>query len=160
MAIASPVFFDTSVLVAGTIDLGTDSVAPLRVLGAVADGRIGEAATSWHCCLEFLSVTTRLPPEYRLTPEDAVRIVRDDILPSWSVCDLPRKGRSDFLDVLARDRIVGGHIYDAQFAEVARHSGASVVVTENRRHFTSLVQHGVRVLTSGVFVVEAGLRSR
>ena len=49
-------------------------------------------------------------------------------------------------------------IYDAHIAEVAFRSGAHTLVTDNRRHFTSLLRHGVRVLTTAEFVEE--LRKR
>jgi predicted nucleic acid-binding protein len=42
--------------------------------------------------------------------------------------------------------VAGGRIYDAHIAEIARLAGASIVVTDNRRHFTILMKHGVRVL--------------
>lgn len=57
MAVVTPIFFDTSVIVAGAIDFGPSSVAPLRVLGAVASKRLEAPMTSWHCCLEFFAVT-------------------------------------------------------------------------------------------------------
>lgn len=65
MARLKDVFFDTSVLVAGMVDLGAGSQGALTVLDAVADGRVDDPKTAWHCCLEFFSVTTRLPEEYR-----------------------------------------------------------------------------------------------
>jgi len=39
------------------------------------------------------------------------------------------------LRAAARDAIVGGRLYDAHIAEIARSAGAGVVVTDNRRHF-------------------------
>jgi predicted nucleic acid-binding protein len=44
------------------------------------------------------------------------------------------------------ERVAGGRIYDSHIAEVARRTGAEVVVTANRRHFSALMQHGIRVL--------------
>lgn len=57
-------FFDTSILIAGSIDFGHSSQPALLLMDAVADG-----ASAWHCCLEFYSVTMRLPEEYRLELE-------------------------------------------------------------------------------------------
>jgi predicted nucleic acid-binding protein len=152
--LVSPLFFDTSVIVAGTIDFGISSEAALRVLGAIALGRLEPPATAWHCCLEFFAVTTRLPPEYRLTPTDSVRILQDDVLARWTVCDLPAGDRSEFLSGLVRDRVVGGRLYDAHIAETARLAGARTVVTENPRHFTGLLRQGVRVLSAAEFVAD------
>jgi len=61
-------FLDTSVLLAGLIDFGPQSAPAQRLLHAVAEKELQNAATAWHCCLEFFSVSTRLPPEFRLTP--------------------------------------------------------------------------------------------
>jgi hypothetical protein len=53
------------------------------------------------------------------------------------------------------DRTVGGRIYDAHIAEIARLGGVRVVVTDDRRHFTTLLRAGVRVLTTEEFATEA-----
>lgn len=148
MAGIAEIFFDTGVLVAGNVDLGEASASPLRLLDAVAEGEIGRPLTAWHCCLEFFSVTTRLPEEYRLAPAEALRFLREEILPRFEVHDLPPASREPFLASLAAEGIAGGRIYDAHIGEVALRAGARAVVTDNRRHFTPLMRHGVPVLTS------------
>lgn len=148
MAGVAEIFFDTGILVAGNVDLGEASEIPLRLLDAVAEGEIERAMTAWHCCLELYSVTTRLPEEYRLPPEEALRFLREEILERFEVHDLPPGSREDFLGYLAAEGIVGGRIYDAYIGEVAFRAGARAVVTDNRRHFTPLMRHGVPVLTS------------
>ena len=148
MAGLSNVFLDTNVLLAGLIDFGERSTAPMGLLDAVAAGRIDGPLTAWHCCLEFYSVATRLPEEYRLTPERALRFVQEEILARYEVVALPATHRQSFLTAAVAEGIVGGRIYDAHIAEVARRHGADTVVTDNRRHFTSLLRHGVRVLES------------
>jgi predicted nucleic acid-binding protein len=130
------------------VDLGNDSEAALSVLDAIVDGRIERPRTAWHCCLEFFSVTTRLPEEYRLEPETALRFLSEEILPRFDVFQLPEAAYREFLAVAVGDAAAGGRIYDAHIAEIARRSGARIVVTDNRRHFTSLMRHGVRVLDS------------
>ena len=55
------VFLDTSVLLAGLIDLGPQSAPAQSVLHGVAEKTIQGAGTARHCCLEFLAVATRLP---------------------------------------------------------------------------------------------------
>lgn len=155
MAPLAPLFLDTSVMVAGTIDLGISSRAPFRMLEAIAAGDLDPPSTAWHCCLEFFAVVTRLPPEYRLTPADAHRILDEDVLDRWTIVDLPASGRRDFFRDVVRDRVVGGRLYDAHIAEVARSAGARTVVTENRRHFTSLLREGVRVLSAAELTADA-----
>lgn len=154
MAGLTGTFFDTSVLIAGVIDFGPSSQHALLLMDAVADGRIERPMTAWHCCLEFYSVTTRLPEEYRLDPEVALRLLREEILPRFSVHDLPAESRESFLVSSAGEGTIGGRIYDAHIAEIARQAGARLVATENRRHFTPLLRHGIRVLVSAELVEE------
>lgn len=149
---AVEVFFDTSVLLGGLIDLGPQSGPAQSILHAVAEKKITPPATAWHCCLEFFSVSTRLPPEFRLVPDDAVRLLEEEVFARMSVHDLPAGDRRPMLRLLAEDRISGGRIYDVHIAEVARAMGAKVIVTDNRRHFLSALRHGLRVETPPEFL--------
>jgi predicted nucleic acid-binding protein len=157
VAALGPVFLDTSVLVAGVVDIGQPSAGSQRVLDAVADGRIPDSQTAWHCCLEMYSVLTRLPAEYRLSPEEAVRLLQTEILARLRVFQLPGDSFAAFLPTLADERISGGRVYDAHIAEIARLAGSRIVLTANRRHFVSLLAHGIRVLTPEEFVEHATL---
>jgi predicted nucleic acid-binding protein len=156
--VAVSVFLDTSVLLAGLVDFGPQSAPAQSLLHAVAEKRVPDAATAWHCCLEFFSVATRLPPEFRVSPADAAMLLREEVFSRMAVHDLPATDRMAMLQAAARDSIAGGRIYDAHIAEVARRAGANVVVTDNRRHFLSALRHGMRVETPDEFV--AGLRSK
>lgn len=151
-------FLDTSVILAGLIDVGPQSAPAQSVLHAVAEKRIRDAATAWHCCLEFYSVATRLPPEFRVAPADALRLLEEEIFGRMAVHDLPAGSRRDLLRAAARDQIGGGRIYDAHIAEVARAAGATVIVTDNRRHFLAALRHGLRVETPGEFL--DGIRNK
>jgi predicted nucleic acid-binding protein len=146
------VFLDTSVLVAGLIDFGPQSARAHSLLHAVAEKTVAPATTAWHCCLEFYSVSTRLPVEYRLAPGDAARLVEEEIFARMSVHDLPGGERLPLLRAAAHDAIGGGRIYDAHIAEVARAAKASVIVTDNRRHFLAALRHGIRVETPAEFL--------
>lgn len=157
MAAVTGVFLDTSILLGGLIELGPVSAAAQSILAAVAAGRLKRARTAWHCCLEFYAVSTRLPEELRLSPADAQRLVDEEILGRLQVHQLPATAQKGFFQAVAHERIVGGRMYDAHIAEVARSAGASVVATENRRHFTGLLRHGIRVLTAAELAATAGL---
>ena len=109
-------------------------------------------ATAWHCCLEFYSVATRLPEEFRLAPDDAFRLLDEEVLERFDVRELPTRARRSFLNATEHERIVGGRIYDAHIAEIARLSGAKAVITDNRRHFSFLARHGIAVLSAEEFV--------
>jgi predicted nucleic acid-binding protein len=151
-------FLDTSVLVAGLIELGPQSTPAHLLLHAVAEGKLSPTSTAWHCCLEFFSVSTRLPAEFRLAPADALRLVEEEICGRLDVRDLPAGDRLPLLRAAAADGLTGGRIYDAHIADVARAAGARVIVTDNRRHFVAALRHGIRVETPAEFV--AGLRKK
>lgn len=144
---AVSVFLDTSVLLAGLIDFGPQSAPAQQLMHAVSDKTIPSAATAWHCCLEFYSVSTRLPPEYRLTPADAAQLLQEEVFARMTVHDLPAADRIPLLKASVQEGIAGGRIYDAHIAEVARAAGALVIVTDNRRHFLAALRHGIRVET-------------
>ena len=146
------VFLDTSVLLAGLVDFGPQSAPSQLLLHAVAEKRVADPATAWHCCLEFFSVTTRLPPEFRISPADAATLLQEEIVARMAIHDLPPADRVPMILAAGRDRIAGGRIYDAHIAEVARAAGADLVVTDNRRHFLSALRHGMRVETPSEFV--------
>lgn len=146
------VFLDTSVLVAGLVDFGPQSAPALSLLHAVAEKRVTAPATAWHCCLEFFSVATRLPPEFRLAPSDAAVLLEQEVLARMSVHDLPASDHIPLLQAAARDAVAGGRIYDAHIAEVARAASATVVVTDNRRHFLSALRYGMRIETPAEFL--------
>jgi predicted nucleic acid-binding protein len=146
------VFLDTSVLLAGLIDFGPQSAAAQTIMHGVAEKTIAAPATAWHCCLEVFSVATRLPPEYRLAPADAAQLLATEVFGRMAVHDLPPSGRLPFLGRAAQDGMAGGRIYDAHIAEVARAAGATVVVTDNRRHFIAALRHGLRVETPAEFL--------
>lgn len=149
---AVTVFFDTSVILVGLIDFGPQSAPAQMLMHAVAEKRVADAATAWHCCLEFFSVSTRLPAEFRLSPQDACSLLAEEVFGRLSVHDLPADQRQPMLQTAAHDGIAGGRVYDTHIAEVARAAGASVIVTDNRRHFLSALRYDVRVETPSEFV--------
>jgi predicted nucleic acid-binding protein len=151
-------FFDTSVLLAGLVDFGPQSAPAQSLLHLVAERQLSNAATAWHCCLEFYAVSTRLPPEYRLSPADAARLLESEVFGRMTVHELPGSGRLPFIRSATEDTTSGGRIYDAHIAEVARAAGASTVVTDNRRHFLTALKHGLRIETPGEFLAKVKSR--
>lgn len=146
MAVVRPVFFDTSALLSGLIDLGPPSDHAQAVMDGVVKGRFGRPQTAWHCCLEFFAVSTRLPEEFRLTPEDALRLAEEELLRRFDVHELPQGARTTLFRTAAQERLVGGRIYDAHIADIALRAGARTVVTDNTRHFAAMARYGVTVV--------------
>ena len=145
-------------VLAGLMDFGPQSAPAQSLLHAVAEKGVQNPATAWHCCLEFFSVATRLPPEFRVAPSDAVVLLQEEVFARMHVLDLPATDRVPMLRAAQRDGVAGGRIYDAHIAEVARAGGAEVVVTDNRRHFLSALRYGIRVETPSEFL--AGLKGK
>lgn len=155
--LASSVFFDTPVFIAGLAHVGPATPAARRVLDAVADGRVARSLTAWHCCLEFYAVTTRLPGEWRLSPAAAVHLLQHNILGRFRILQMPDPSFRSFFADAATEPVFGARIYDNHIAEVARQAGAKVVVTENPRDFAALTRHGIRVMSAAEFAAEARL---
>lgn len=153
-SVNAQLFFDTSVLLAGLIDFGASSVAPIALLDRIAEGKIARPATAWHCCLELYSVATRLPEEYRLAPQDARRLLEEEILARLEVSDLPTKARASLFAEAEADGVAGGRIYDLEIGTVALATGARTLVTGNRRHFAPFLRRGLRVLTAEELIAE------
>jgi len=160
VALAPPLFVDTSVLVGGLVEISGPDTPEQRTFAAIAQGRFGPVHTAWHCCLEFYSVSTRLPEEFRLRPEDAARLVEEEILGRFEVWDLPPENRLPWLREAVADGIAGGRIYDTHIAGVARSCGARTLVTENRRHFLSLLRSGLVVLTARELLAQADFEGK
>ena len=146
------VFLDSSVLIAGLIDFGTQSAPAQSILHAVAERQVTAVGTAWHCCLEFFSVSTRLPAEYRLVGADAIRLIESEIFARMAVLELPAADRMTMLKAAAQEGMTGGRIYDAHIAHVARAAGATLIVTDNRRHFVASLRYGIRVETPTEFL--------
>jgi predicted nucleic acid-binding protein len=141
-------FLDTSVLLGGLIDVGPSSKPCLALLDRAAGRKDVVGITAWHCCLEFYSVATRLPEEYRLDPGDALALLESEVFGRLEVVGLEPARRLEFLRASAREGVRGGRLYDAHIAEIARRAGSTVVATDNQRHFVMLERHGIRVATA------------
>lgn len=159
MADVNEPFLDTSVLLGGLIDMGRSSQGPMAILDALAEGSLPSVMTAWHCCLEFYSVATRLPEEYRLTSGQAHSLLQEGIFSRFKIGALPARNRMMFFKEAVTSKTMGGRIYDHHIAAVAAHMGATAVVTENRKHFASLVKHGIPVMTARDFLESHPLKT-
>ena len=69
------VAFDSSVVIAGTHDLHPHHRRAIVWIDAVLEQRITGVIT-WHALAEIWSVLTRLPAPARLSPEQAMQVIR------------------------------------------------------------------------------------
>lgn len=145
------VFLDTSIFVSGLLDPSPDP-ACRSIIEALKARRLRSCVTARHCCLEFFSVMTRLPPEYRLSAEAAVALLEEHVFDRVSVCDLPVDVATVWMRGLGGSDIVGGLVYDAHLAQVAASSRCGVLVTGNLKNFRQVAPHGIEVLSAQQFV--------
>lgn len=124
---------------------------------AVVEGRIARPATAWHCCLEFYAVTTRLPGQFRLSPDQAFRLLDAEVLGRFEVRTLRSPARRRFLGDAALVPTSGGRIYDAHIGAIARRERCDALVTENVRHFAPGDGARLRILRAAELVAELEL---
>jgi len=137
--------------VSGLLEISADS-ACRAILEALAARRIRTGVTAWHCCLEFFSVTTRLPPDYRLSAEAAIALLTEHVFNRVEVVDLPVKEAVEWLKRQSASEIRGGLIYDAHLAQIAHRSGCAMLVTTNLAHFRQVAPHGIEILSPQQFL--------
>lgn len=151
----SRTFLDTSILIQGLLEFGPEVHAAQEVMDRIAKRTLLRPVTAWHCCLEFFAVTTRLPEEFRLSPDQALELLEAEVFAHFEVHELPKRQRVTFLRRAAAERAAGGRIYDAHIAAIARGSGSKTVITENVRHFAVLEQDNIRVIRAAEFVAQS-----
>jgi predicted nucleic acid-binding protein len=137
--------------VSGLLEISADS-ACRAILEALATRRLRKGVTAWHCCLEFFSVTTRLPPDYRLSAEAAIALLTEHVFNRVEVVDLPAKDAIAWLKGQAGSEIRGGLVYDAHLAQIALRSGCAMLVTTNLAHFRQVAPHGIEILNPQQFL--------
>jgi predicted nucleic acid-binding protein len=145
------VFLDTNVFVSGLLDVSKDS-ACRSILEALEARRLRSCVTAWHCCLEFFSVTTRLPPEYRLSAEAAIALLTEHVFDRVRVESLPVEDATAWLKRLGGSEVRGGLVYDAHLAQIAAAAGCAIVVTSNLADFRQVAPHGIEILSPRQFV--------
>ena len=94
---------------------------------------------------EAYAVLTRMPAPFRLSPADAVGLLRANFGRTKTVA----LGASDYWRLLGRapaESIAGGRTYDALIAACARKGRAVELLTLNQRHFEQFAGEGLRVV--------------
>lgn len=135
----------------GLLEVSADS-ACRTILEALAARRLRSGVTAWHCCLEFFSVTTRLPPDYRLSAEAAIALLTEHIFNRVEVVDLKVEDAVAWLKRQQALEIRGGLIYDAHLAQIAHRAGCAMLVTTNLAQFRQVTPHGIEILNPQQFM--------
>ncbi len=128
------VFFDSSVFVSAC-QRNHEHHSPS--LDAFASAGKATAACSVHSLAEVYAVTTRMPGNYNIAPEEAWLFLRQ----IGERCRLIALEPSEYLATLEatiHTRRPGGIIYDALLLACARKAKADKILTWNLKHFRSL----------------------
>jgi toxin FitB len=127
---------DTSVIVAAALQSGAGHAEANEAIRASA------AAASGHAWIESYSVLTRLPFDVRLSGPDAARVL-DSVVPRTRV--LSADEHLGFIEWIKRSGVVGGAVYDALVAWVAK-CAALPLLTRDGRALPTYRAVGVEVL--------------
>jgi predicted nucleic acid-binding protein len=128
------VFCDTSVLVAASLQFHPHYAAAAHVVEHVVAGRwAGVLGT--HSLAEAYSVLTRYPTLPPIQPEEAVRLVLDNIAKHFSVIALNEADYAEVIRQAAENGFAGGLIYDALLLACGIKAKADRIYTFNVAHF-------------------------
>ncbi len=134
---------DTSVIVAAVLPWHRDHEAAFEALNqALAQS---EVVLPSRTLIESYSVLTRLPSPHRLSPKDAVTVLRGTFLDQSDIVSLPDDEHWAFLRHLSEEGVAGGGAYDAEIVATALNAGASEILTLNQRDFERLAPPELRI---------------
>ncbi len=131
------VAFDTSVIVAGTHEMHPNHERAIVWVDAVLDQSIVGMVT-WHALAEIWSVLTRMPAPARLTPEQAMRVVRR-VQSVFQVCPTEPAAYDAALQRCTDRGFTSGVVFDALHLVSAEQTGADALLTFNGADFLRLV---------------------
>jgi predicted nucleic acid-binding protein len=129
------VLFDTSVLVSALLKSHMHHVAAARWLVAAKSSAV-DMFVSAHTLAELYSVLTRMPG--KLSAQTAWRLIETGVIKYAAIRTLTGPRYARLVKRLAYSNIVGGLVFDAVIAEVARFARVDAIVTLNVSHFRHL----------------------
>jgi predicted nucleic acid-binding protein len=133
------IFFDTNVLIAAFIEEHEHHARALPALESVHE-KSAQGVVSAHTLLELYATLTRLPRSPRVQPRQAMALIDDNILKSFTIISLSAKEYGELVLRLGKQGTIGGQAYDALHIACAEKSGADRIYTFNARHFQSIAE--------------------
>jgi predicted nucleic acid-binding protein len=127
---------DSSVIVAALRSIDERHEDAVRALQRAVDAPDG-AIIPIHSLLETYAVITRMPPPHRMSPADAVVLLRKTFATS-KLAPLSARSLWPLLDDLAGADLGGGLTYDAIILRAAEDAGATALLTLNPRDYERL----------------------
>jgi len=140
------VFFDTSVLVAASVEPHPMHERSLVWLKRAKAEEL-EMLVASHTIAELYGVLTTLPLRPRLTPDTALRLILTNVRKIAKIVPLSVSDYEATIERLAELGISGGAVYDALIARAARRSGAERLLTLNASDFERVWPEGKSLLS-------------
>jgi predicted nucleic acid-binding protein len=135
------VFFDTSVLVAASVE-----PHPMHERSLVwvkrAKAKELEMLVASHTLAELYGVLTTLPVRPRITPDTALRLIMENVRKISKIVPLSVSDYEATIERLAELGISGGAVYDALIARAAEKSDAERILTLNGSDFERVWPEG------------------
>jgi predicted nucleic acid-binding protein len=140
------VLFDTSVIVPALVDQLVRHPACFDTFVSYTSGS-NNGVCSTHCLAECYAVLTALPLPRRITPDEALALIRESIVGRMEIVSLDQ---AEYLEAIANVSMRGlssGIIYDALHIAASIKSSCSRIYTYNLDHFRSLCPPGILLST-------------
>lgn len=136
---------DTSVVVASLLTWHEHHGRALAVLVATRASASG-SILPLPVLIESYAVLTRLPPNARLTPSAAWRMLEVTFAKRTTIPALDGAAAWNMLGTLPAVGIAGGATYDAHILACAMQAGAERLATFNCKHFQRLELDGIELV--------------
>jgi predicted nucleic acid-binding protein len=131
------IFFDTSVLIAGMIE-----VHPLHEKSFSWLKRAKAKEFAWGICshtlAELYATLTAMPLQPRITTEIAVNLIHENIEGQARIVTLTGSDYREVINKISKMNFSGGIIYDALIAHAAEKFRADHLLTHNQQDFSRL----------------------
>jgi predicted nucleic acid-binding protein len=141
------VLFDTSVLVAGIVEVHPMHRRSLPWLQRAKAGDFEFLVVS-HTLAELYAVLTTLPVRPRISPSTAWHLVQTNVESSAGILPLALADYKRTLKEMADRGLSGGVIYDALIVSVARKLAVDRLLTLNAHDFHRIWPEGKAVITN------------
>jgi predicted nucleic acid-binding protein len=138
---------DSSTLIAAMLP---DHAHHAAALPWLAQGKAGafEFVCSAHSLAEIYAVLTRFPRTPPISPDDALRLIRENVTSAARVVALSGDEYVSLIETLAHTGVRGAAVYDAIIARVAELAGVDHLVTFNVADFQRVWPAGTARIVS------------
>ena len=131
------VLFDTSTIVPALVDQLSQHPACFSTYLTYTSGAI-RGFCSAHCLAECYAVLTALPLPRRITPDEAMILIKESVAGRLEVISLDTSCYLEAIAVVSRRGLTSNIVYDALHVAAAMQAGCGRIYTYNLGHFRSI----------------------